>query len=413
MSFGIRFAHVPKRSIQMQEEGPMQRSTDRILTTHAGSLPRGEPLGSMLIDQEQGQAVDQAKLNESTDARVAYVLQKQAEAGIDSVNDGEQGRVGFQTYIPQRMDGFGGKSQRPYGKEFIEFSQFTQRMLARIPKTGKVFDAPQAVGEIKYRDTAAIDAEIARYKRLSAPMQSRFRELFMNAPSPGIVATTMLNAHYKSHQDYLDAVARELRVEYKRIVDAGFVLQIDAPDLAMERVLLYQDLSDAEFAKKVEQHVAALNQALQGLAPDRVRLHVCWGNWEGPHKYDVAMEVILPALYQAKVGGLGLEFANPRRQHETAALRKHRLPDHLLLIAGVIDSKSNFIEHPEVVAQRIEAVVAAIGDRERVIAGVDCGFGTFVGWEWVTEDVVWDKLKTLRAGADIASARLWGRQRAA
>jgi 5-methyltetrahydropteroyltriglutamate--homocysteine methyltransferase len=413
MSFGIRFAHVPKRSIQMQEEGPMQRSTDRILTTHAGSLPRGEPLGSMLIDQEQGQAVDQAKLNESTDARVAYVLQKQAEAGIDSVNDGEQGRVGFQTYIPQRMDGFGGKSQRPYGKEFIEFSQFTQRMLARIPKTGKVFDAPQAVGEIKYRDTAAIDAEIARYKRLSAPMQSRFREFFMNAPSPGIVATTMLNAHYKSHQDYLDAVARELRVEYKRIVDAGFVLQIDAPDLAMERVLLYQDLSDAEFAKKVEQHVAALNQALQGLAPDRVRLHVCWGNWEGPHKYDVAMEVILPALYQAKVGGLGLEFANPRRQHETAALRKHRLPDHLLLIAGVIDSKSNFIEHPEVVAQRIEAVVAAIGDRERVIAGVDCGFGTFVGWEWVTEDVVWDKLKTLRAGADIASARLWGRQRAA
>jgi 5-methyltetrahydropteroyltriglutamate--homocysteine methyltransferase len=391
----------------------MQRSSDRILTTHAGSLPRGEPLGSMLIDQEQGQAIDQAKLNAAADARVAHVLQKQAEAGIDSANDGEQGRVGFQTYIPQRMDGFGGKSQRPYGKEFIEFSQFTQRMLARIPKTGKVFDAPQAVGEIKYRDTAAIDAEIARYKRLSAPMQSRFREFFMNAPSPGIVATTMLNAHYKSHQDYLDAVARELRVEYKRIVDAGFVLQIDAPDLAMERVLLYQDLSDAEFAKKVEQHVAALNHALQGLAPDRVRLHVCWGNWEGPHKYDVAMEVILPALYKAKVGGLGLEFANPRRQHETAALRKHRLPDHLLLIAGVIDSKSNFIEHPEVVAQRIEAVVAAVGDRERVIAGVDCGFGTFVGWEWVTEDVVWDKLKALRAGADIASARLWGRQRAA
>ena len=391
----------------------MQRSTDRILTTHAGSLPRGEPLGSMLIDQEQGQAVDQAKLKESTDARVAYVLQKQAEAGIDSANDGEQGRVGFQTYIPQRMDGFGGKSQRPYGKEFIEFSQFTQRMLARIPKTGKVFDVPQAVGEIKYRDTGAIDAEIARYQRLSAPMQSRFREFFMNAPSPGIVATTMLNAHYKSHQDYLDAIARELRVEYRRIVDAGFVLQIDAPDLAMERVLLYQDLSDAEFAKMVEQHVAALNQALQGLAPDRVRLHVCWGNWEGPHKYDVAMEVILPALYQAKVGALGLEFANPRRQHETAALRKHRLPDQMLLIPGVIDSKSNFIEHPEVVAQRIEAVVAAVGDRERVIAGVDCGFGTFVGWEWVTEDVVWDKLKTLRAGADLASTRLWGRQRAA
>jgi 5-methyltetrahydropteroyltriglutamate--homocysteine methyltransferase len=388
----------------------MQRSIDRILTTHAGSIPRGEQLGTMLIEQELGKPVDRAKLDELTDARVAHVLNKEAEVGIDSANDGEQGRVGFQTYVPQRMDGFGGVSKRPYGKEFIEFSQFTQRMMARIPKTSKVFDAPQAVGEVKYRDTAAIDTEIGRYKKLSAPMKSRFSEFFMNAPSPGIIATTMLNAHYASHQDYLDAIARELHIEYARVVEAGFVLQIDAPDLAMERVLLYQDLSDKDFAKLVEQHVAALNRGLDGLPPERVRLHVCWGNWEGPHNYDVAMEVILPALYQAKVGALGLEFANPRRQHETAALRRHKLPDHMLLIPGVIDPKSNFVEHPEVVAQRIEAVVAAVGDRERVIAGVDCGFGTFVGWEWVTEDVVWAKLKTLRAGADIASARLWGKR---
>ena len=388
----------------------MQRSTDRILTTHAGSIPRGEPLGALLIDQEQGKPVDRAKLDELADESVAHVLKQEAEAGIDSANDGEQARVGFQTYIPQRMDGFGGVSKRPFGKEFIEFSQFTQRMLARIPNHSKVFDAPEAIGELKYRDTAAIDAEIARYKRLAAPMKSTFSELFMNAPSPGIIATTMLNAHYGSHQDYLDAIARELRVEYAKVVEAGFVLQIDAPDLAMERVLLYQDMSDAQFAKLVEQHVAAVNRAVEGLPPDRVRLHVCWGNWEGPHNHDVAMEVILPPLYQAKVGALGLEFANPRRQHETAALRKHKLPDHMLLIPGVIDSKSNFVEHPEVVAQRVEAVVAAVGDRERVIAGVDCGFGTFVGWDWVTEDVVWAKLKTLRTGADIASARLWGKR---
>jgi 5-methyltetrahydropteroyltriglutamate--homocysteine methyltransferase len=388
----------------------MQRSTDRILTTHAGSIPRGEPLGTMLIDQEEGKPVDRARLDELADARVAHVLEKEAEAGIDSANDGEQARVGFQTYIPQRMDGFGGVSKRAFGKEFIEFSQFTQRMMARIPKTSRVFNAPQAIGELKYRGTDAIDAEIARYKRLSAPMKSQFSEFFMNAPSPGIVATTMLNAYYSSHQAYLDAIARELRVEYTKVVDAGFVLQIDAPDLAMERVLLYQDLSDRDFAKMVEQHVAALNRGLEDLPPDRVRLHVCWGNWEGPHNYDVAMDVILPALYQANVGALGLEFANPRRQHETAALRKHKLPDRMLLIPGVIDCKSNFVEHPEVVAQRIEAVVAAVGDRERVIAGVDCGFGTFVGWEWVTEDVVWAKLKTLRAGADIASARLWGKR---
>jgi 5-methyltetrahydropteroyltriglutamate--homocysteine methyltransferase len=390
----------------------MQSSTDRILTTHAGSLPRSEPLGTMLLEQELGKPVDQGKLTQAIEQRVSYVLDKQREAGVDSANDGEQGRVGFQTYIPQRMDGFGGVSKRPYGKEFIEFPQFTERMLARIPKHSKVFDAPEAIAELKYRDVAALDAEIARAKRLTAGRQGQFAELFMNAPSPGIIATTMLNAYYSSHQAYLNAIAREMHIEYAKVVEAGFVLQIDAPDLAMERVLLYQDMSDKQFAGLVEQHIGAINAALAGLPPDRVRLHVCWGNWEGPHNYDVAMEVILPALYQAKVGALGLEFANPRRQHETAALRKHPLPDDMLLIAGVIDPKSNFIEHPEVVAQRIERVAAAVDDRERVIAGVDCGFGTFVGWEWVTEDLVWAKLKTLREGADLASARLWGRKAA-
>jgi 5-methyltetrahydropteroyltriglutamate--homocysteine methyltransferase len=387
----------------------MKTSNDRILTTHTGSLPRGEPLGTMLMDEEQGKAVDKSKLEAATDSRVAYVLGKQTEVGIDVVNDGEQGRVGFQTYVPQRMSGFGGASKRPFGKEFIEYPQFTKRMLERIPHHGKVFDAPEAVADIQYRDSSAIDAEIARFKRLSADLKAPV-EYFMNAPSPGIIATTMLNAYYPSHQAYLDAIAREMRIEYLAVTKAGLVLQIDAPDLAMERVLLYQDLSDSEFAKIVEQHIGALNQALEGIPADRVRLHVCWGNWEGPHTHDVALDVILPVLYQAHVGALSIEFANPRRQHESAALRRYPLPDKMILIPGVIDPKSNVVEHPEVVAQRIETVVAAVGDRERVIAGVDCGFGTFVGWEWVTEDVVWPKLKTLRAGADLASSRLWGRK---
>jgi 5-methyltetrahydropteroyltriglutamate--homocysteine methyltransferase len=386
----------------------LHKSTDRILTTHAGSIPRGEPLGEMLIDEEAGKPVDKSALQSNVELRVSHVLEKQSEAGIDIINDGEQGRVGFQTYITQRMSGFGGVSKRPYGKEFIEYPQFTKRMMERLAKISKVFDAPEAIADIKYRDTALINAEIERLTRLSAAVKPRVTEFFMNAPSPGIVATTMLNAHYASHEAYLDAVAGELRTEYLAVTKAGFVLQIDAPDLAMERVLLFQDMSDMEYAKLVEQHVAALNKALEGIPADRVRLHVCWGNWEGPHVHDVAMEVILPALYQADVGALGLEFANPRRQHESAALRKYKLPDKLILIPGVIDPKSNFVEHPEVVAQRIETVVAAVGDRERVIAGVDCGFGTFVGWEWVTEDVVWSKLATLRAGADIASKRLWG-----
>lgn len=386
----------------------MQRSTDRIMTTHTGSLPRGEPLSSMLIDEENGRPIDLDALAAATDDRVAHALKKQVEAGIDFVNDGEQGRVGFQTYLPQRMCGFGGASERPYGKEFVEFPQFTERMLQRIPKTSKVFDAPQAVAEIRYSSTAAIDTEIDRLKRHAGGFGSDVAGVFMNAPSPGIVACTMLNAYYDSQQAYLEAIARELRKEYARVIEAGFILQIDAPDLAMERVLLYQDLTDAEFARTVEQHVAALNMALEGLSREQIRLHVCWGNWEGPHNHDVDMEIVLPALYTAHVGALGLEFANPRRQHEAAALAKEKLPDDMILIAGVIDSKSNFVEHPQVVAQRIEAVVKAVGDRERVVAGVDCGFGTFVGWEWVTEDVVWAKLRTLREGADLASRRLWG-----
>jgi len=391
----------------------MKTSNDRILTTHAGSLPRGEPLGTMLLDEELGKSVDKGKLEAATESRVAYVLEKEAEVGIDIANDGEQGRVGFQTYVPQRMSGFGGASKRPFGKEFIEYPQFTQRMMERIPRHSKVFDAPEAVADVKYRDTQAIDAEIARFKRLSGKVKGPVVEYFMNAPSPGIIATTMLNAHYSSHQAYLDAIAREIRTEYLAVTKAGFVLQIDAPDLAMERVLLYQDLSDSEFAKIVEQHIGAVNKALEGVPRDRVRLHVCWGNWEGPHTHDVALDVILPVLYQANVGALSIEFANPRRQHESAALRKHPLPDKMILIPGVIDPKSNFVEHPEVVAQRIETVAKAVGDRERIIAGVDCGFGTFVGWEWVTEDVVWAKLKTLRAGADLASTRLWGKKGAA
>lgn len=386
----------------------MKRSDDRILTTHTGSLPRGEPLSSMLIDEEDGKRVDRKKIDEVTDERVSHVMEKQVEAGVDIANDGEQGRVGFQTYVPQRWRGFGGASSRPYGKEFIEFPKFTERMMARIPKTGKVFDAPEAISEIHYHGESELQKEIERSKRQAEKTNSHVAEWFMNAPSPGIIATTMLNAYYDSDEAYLDAISREISKEYRAVVDAGFVLQIDAPDLAMERVLLYQDLTDAEFAERVEQHVGALNKALEGIAPDRVRLHVCWGNWEGPHCYDVPMEVVLPPLYQANVGALGLEFANPRRQHETAAIKANKPPADMVIIPGVIDSKSNFVEHPEVVAQRIEAVVDAVGEKERVIAGVDCGFGTFVGWEWVAEDVVWAKFGSLTEGAAIASKRLWG-----
>ena len=391
----------------------MLKSVDYILTTHTGSLPRGKELNDLLIADEAGEKVDQAKLNDLVEKRVAHVMEKQRWAGVSVANDGEQGRVGFQTYLPKRMSGFGGESKRPFGQEWIQLPLYTEKFMARLPKTGKVFGCPEAIADIKYTDKEAIKKEIARFKKHAAEIKPPFPELFFAEPSPGIIACTMLNAFYPSYEAYLDAIAREIHYEYKSIVDAGFILQIDAPDLAMERVLLFQDKTEAEFVKLVELQIAALNKALHGIPPDRVRLHICWGNWEGPHIFDIGLEPLLQAFYQAKVGAIGIEFANARRQHEYAALKKHKFPDNLILIPGVIDSKINLVEHPEVVAQRIEQAVAAIGDRERVIAGVDCGFGTFAGWEWVAEDVVWLKLKTLREGADIASKRLWGKKAAA
>jgi 5-methyltetrahydropteroyltriglutamate--homocysteine methyltransferase len=390
----------------------MLKSLDHIRTTHTGSLPRGAELNDLLIADEAGQSIDKATLADRIDKRVAYVMEKQRWAGVDIANDGEQGRVGFQTYVPQRMSGFGGESKRPFGREWVELPLFTAKFQARLPKTGKVFGCPEAVGELKYHDKETIKTELERFKRHAAAIKPPFPETFFAEPSPGIIATTMLNAYYKTYEAYLDAIAREMHYEYKAVVDAGLILQIDAPDLAMERVLLFQDKSEKEFVKIIEQHIAALNKALKDIPRDRVRLHICWGNWEGPHIYDVPLEPLLPVFYQANVGGLSIEFANARRQHEYAALRKHKLPDHMVLLPGVIDSKINLVEHPEVVAQRIETAVGVVGDRERVIASSDCGFGTFAGWEWVAEDVVWLKLKTMREGADLASKRLWGRKAA-
>jgi 5-methyltetrahydropteroyltriglutamate--homocysteine methyltransferase len=220
----------------------------------------------------------------------------------------------------------------------------------------------------------------------------------------------MLNAYYKSHDDYLDAIAREMKNEYQTIHKAGLILQIDAPDLAMDRTMMYRDLDDAGFVKRVERHVQAINDGIAGIPRDRVRLHICYGNWEGPHIHDVPLATILPALYQAKVGALSVEFSNPRHAHEYDALKKHPLPRDMLLIPGVVETTSNFVEHPEVVARRIEEAVRAVGDRERVIASTDCGFGTFTKREWVIEPVVWLKLAAIRKGANIASARLWGKK---
>src|SRR5215510_14149170 len=384
----------------------MMLSRDRILTTHVGSLPRNDELSDLLIHREEGEPVEPDRLRQAMDRAVGDVVKKQMAAGIDIGNDGEQQRIAFSTFMAQRMSGFAGESKRRRGRDYEEFPELVEALTQRFPKRRKMQNAPEARGELQYVGTPALDEEIRRMKR-AVESAGGFKECFMTAPSPGIVSTTMLNAYYDSQESYLSALAREMRNEYRAIYEAGLILQIDSPDLAMDRSMFYRNLPDAQFVRACEMHVAAINKAIEGIPRDRVRLHCCWGNWDGPHIFDVALDLILPVLYQANVGALSIEFANPRHQHEYAALRRHPLPDGMVLLPGCVETTSNIVEHPEVVARRIQEAVSAVGDRERVIASADCGFGTFTRREWVIEAGVWLKLKSLREGAAIASSRLW------
>jgi 5-methyltetrahydropteroyltriglutamate--homocysteine methyltransferase len=306
------------------------------------------------------------------------------------------------------MKGFGGESKRPRSRDFTDFPIFGEFMLQRIPRRSKVTNAPQAIADVVYEDLGPAREEISLFKSALKDLPSPPAETFMTAAAPGIIATTMLNAHYDTHEAYVFALARQMKKEYE-LIARDFILQIDSPDLALERTVLFQDKTNAEFVAIAEMHVAALNEALAGIPRERVRLHCCWGNNEGPHTHDIPLAEVFPALCQAKVGALSIEFANPRHQHEYAALKKAKLPPEFILIPGVIDTTTNFVEHPEVVANRICEAVDAVGDRSRVIASSDCGFGTFAGYELVASDVVWAKLKACREGADIATRRLWGR----
>ena len=279
---------------------------------------------------------------------------------------------------------------------------------ARTTRRNRIGNPPKAIGPVRYVRPEAARDECDMFRKALDTASRKPTEAFMTAASPGIIATTMVNEYYDSYEAYVFALADELRTEYEIIVSAGFVLQLDAPDLGLERTRLFKDRSEAEFLRAMNFNIEAINRATRDLPRDRIRLHCCWGNWEGPHIHDVPLATLLPLLYRAKVGALSIEFANPRHQHEYAALRKNPLPPDLILIPGVIDSTTNFVEHPEVVANRICEAVAAVGDRARVIAGSDCGFATSAGPEAVAADVVWAKLKACREGADIATRRLWG-----
>jgi 5-methyltetrahydropteroyltriglutamate--homocysteine methyltransferase len=383
----------------------MKRSESRILTTHVGSLPRPPALRDLLVSQDRGESVDPALLAREAESAVRHVVERQRAAGIDVGNDGEQPRVGFSTYPAKRMRGFGGASKRRMARDIAEHPDYLARLTRQRVGAARINDAPQAVAEVAYTDLSEAEAECELFTRSGG--REGFAEAFMTAASPGVIATIMLDAYYGSHERYIHALAREMRKEYELIVARGFILQLDCPDLAMERARFFQDESLDGFLQAVALHIDAINEAIANIPRDRVRLHLCWGNYDGPHTHDVPLEPLLPIVYRARVGALVLPLATPRHQHELKVFRDHPLPADMLFVPGVIDSTVNVVEHPEVVADRIVAAVETIGDRTRVLAGVDCGFGTFAGSQLVEESVVWAKLRALRDGADLATKRLW------
>ena len=381
----------------------MKRSETRILTTHTGSLPRPDGLVEMLGAVSRGEPVDEAALDAAARKATAEVVAAQLAAGVDVVNNGEQSRVSFSTYVTQRMAGFGGAWTRSGHRDQNEFPSIVRPRVVQLMR-----DVPMCTGLLSYDRLDVAERECDDLLQAVEESGAAHQELFMTAASPGIIALTMRNDHYPTYEDYVFALAEEMRKEYELIVAKGLVLQLDCPDLAMERHISYQDEPLEAFQAVVELHIEAINRALRNIPREQVRLHVCWGNSEGPHHHDVPLEDILPIVYRANVGALVMEMANPRHAHEYKVYRQLPLPDDMLLVAGVIDTKTNYIEHPEVVADRLRlAVQAAGGAPTRVMAGTDCGFDTSAGSNRVDKGIVWLKLQAMREGADIASRELF------
>ena len=387
----------------------MQRSDTRILTTHTGSLPRPESLVRLYMAKARGESVD-VQLAAAGRAALDDVVRKQRVAGLDIGNNGEQQREAFFLYVRTRMSGFGGAWTRPPRADVEHYPAFKAAMEGQqqhVQQVSSRADVPTAIGDVRYLDRTAIEQECEDFRAALDAAGAPFVEPFLTAPSPGIVAAALRNDYYPNEVAYLQALGEALRVEYEAIVNAGFLLQLDCPDLAMERHMSYADRPLGDFLGFVDRVVATINAGLVNIPREKVRLHVCWGNYEGPHDRDVELQEIMPVLRKAKVGGFVLPFANPRHSHEYNVLRDFPLDKDQVIVAGVIDSVTNFVEHPKTVAERIERVVEVVGDKTRVLAGTDCGFDTSAGQRRVAEDIVWAKLAALSEGARIASARLF------
>ena len=383
----------------------MKRSTERILTTHCGSLPRPPGLMALLTDRAFGRPVDEAEFAAQVEAAVKTAVGKQVDAGIDVVSDGEMSKIGFYNYVTDRLSGFGGESSSFAPRDLMEFPEAARRMFQRAGADGPTITSvrPGNDAAITYRGHDQLRADLANLK--TALQGQPFTDAFIPAVSPGTVVQNLNTTHYSSRSEYLNALAEALREEYLAIVRSGFVLQLDCPDLAMDRHVEFADAPIEEFRKGIGEHVEVVNQALLGIDPEQVRVHVCWGNYPGPHHLDVPLEDILDIVYGVNASGISIEGANPRHEHEYRVFRDHPLPDGKFLIPGVIDTVSTHVEHPRVVADRIRRYAEVVG-RENVMAGTDCGFAT-VGASYLAPETAYAKLETLVEGARVASAELW------
>ncbi len=377
----------------------MKRSTDRILTTHTGSLPRPDELVTFLYAKEKGELDNESGFYERVRAVTAEVVQKQIEVGVDVVNDGEVGKIGYATYVKDRLTGFDGEAGPLRSADVLEFPSFAKRVY-RLTGVKR----PACTGPITYKDRAALQRDLDNFT--AALREVNPTEAFLSAASPGVISLFLKNDYYPNHDAYLAALAEAMKVEYNAIHQAGFLLQVDCPDLAMGRHIQFADASLADFRKNAELHIEALNHALADIPPERIRLHLCWGNYEGPHHLDVPLHEIIDIVLKARPAALSFEAANPRHAHEWKVFHEFTLPPGKLLIPGVLDSTTNYIEHPELVAERICRFAEVVG-RENVIAGTDCGFATFAGLAEVDPQITWAKFRAMTEGARIASEQLW------
>ncbi len=373
-----------------------------IHTTHVGSLPRTPELAALLLKRDHGEKIDEAAFDALVSTEIETAIRAQIKAGVSIVSDGELGKVGYSTYITARLSGFGGHVDRTPAKDLADLPELRTKLAAIMGSQSFVRAA--CIGKVELVDSKPVEDDVRRF---SAAMAKEGRSVrgFMNAASPGLVTAFQPNQFYPTHEAYLADLIEAMRPEYEAIIAAGFDLQLDAPDLAMAAHTGFQGLSESEFLKRAEQNVEALNAATANIPAERMRMHICWGNYEGPHDHDIALEKVIGPILKARPTQLLFEGANPRHEHEWTVWRDAKLPDNTVLVPGLIDSCSNYVEHPELIAQRIERYAAIVG-ADRMIAGTDCGFGTFAGYGKIDPVVTWKKLSALREGADIAGKRL-------